>query len=199
MTKAPLALLLAALLVAGCDGNGAQEAGPVPTSPATEPAATNGATTTSQSTGSATQVSAPLAPRCSAGATAVILASQQGAAGTIRTVWRVENTSSSSCRSFGYPGMDFRVSSGWADVHVHRGGFADVNEAPSGIVVRPGASFFFVSYWSDVTTNTGPCRQFDRIKVTLPDNFSSARVSTSGCVNVDRVYVGPVTKTRQAD
>ncbi len=37
------------------------------------------------------------------------------------TVWRVTNTSSEPCRSFGYPGMDFHAASGWLDVQVHRG------------------------------------------------------------------------------
>jgi hypothetical protein len=199
MPKALIAFLAAALLIAGCDGSGAQEAGPVPSTPETQPAGASAATTTTEQTGTTTQSSASTTPRCSAGTTAVILASQQGAAGTIRTVWRIKNTSSSSCRSFGYPGMDFRLSTGWADVRVHRGGFADINETPSGIVVSPGRSFYFVSYWSDVTTDKGPCQEFDRIKVTLPDNFASARVSASGCVNPDRVYVGPVTNTRPAD
>jgi hypothetical protein len=199
MTKALVPLLAAAALLAGCDGNGAQEAGPVPSAPASESGTTTSPPSTTQGeAGTTTQSSQPVTPRCSAGTTAVVLGSQQGAAGTIRTVWRIENTGSSPCRSFGYPGMDFHLSSGWADARVHRGGFADINAKPADIVVRPGRSFYFVSYWSDVTTESGPCQGFDRIKVTLPDNFNSARVSSSGCVNTDRVYVGPVTKTRPA-
>jgi hypothetical protein len=119
----------------------------------------------------------------------------EGAAGTIRYVWRAKNVSGQSCRSFGYPGMDVHGTGGWLDLQVHRGGFFDINQAPQHIVVAPGHSLYFISYWSDVTTNKGPCTQFDRVKVTLPDNFVSNVVSATGCLNPDSVDVGPVTTT----
>jgi hypothetical protein len=50
-----------------------------------------------------------------------------------------------------------------------------------------------VSFWGDVDTEAGPCKQFDRVKVTLPDNFTSARLDSSGCVDPGLVEVGPVT------
>jgi Domain of unknown function (DUF4232) len=118
--------------------------------------------------------------------------SQQGAAGTIRTVWKITNASSAPCRSFGYPGMDFHAPTGWLNVQVHRGGFPDINGSPTTIVVQPGQSLFFVSYWGDVTTGAGPCEQFDRVKVTLPDNTISTQVAASGCVTPTSVDVGPV-------
>ena len=37
---------------------------------------------------------------------------------------------------------------------------------------------------------------FDRVKVTLPDNFVPARLAASGCLNPESVRVGPVTATR---
>jgi hypothetical protein len=89
--------------------------------------------------------------------------------------------------------MDFHTTSGWLNVQVHRGGFPNINQPPAPIVVRPGQSLYFVSYWGDVTTNAGPCKQFDRVKVTLPDNFVSAKVRASGCLNPLSVAVGPVT------
>src|SRR2546425_4129185 len=119
----------------------------------------------------------------------------EGAAGTIRYVWRAKNISSTSCRSFGYPGMDVHGTGGWLDLQVHRGGFLDINQAPRHIVVAPGHSLYFISYWSDVTTNKGPCTKFDKVKVTLPDNFVSNVVSATGCLNPDSVDVGPVRTT----
>jgi hypothetical protein len=196
MTR-PLAIVFAvALLAAGCDGNGPQEAGPVPTVPA------SGATSTAQeSDGTTTEAtpstftsSTPALALCSDRAARVTVSSQEGAAGTIRTVWRVKNTADHACRTFGYPGMDFHAASGWLNVRVHRGGFSDVNEAPARVVLAPGQSLHFVSYWSDVTTNSGPCNEFDRVKVTLPDNFVSAGATASGCLNPESVDVGPVTK-----
>jgi hypothetical protein len=114
------------------------------------------------------------------------------------TTWRVTNTSSETCRSFGYPGMDFHTASGWLDVQVHRGGIDLISQPPAPIVLEPGKSLYFVSFWGDVDTDAGPCTEFDRVKVTLPDNFSSAQVESSGCVDPGLVNVGPVTLSRPA-
>jgi hypothetical protein len=121
--------------------------------------------------------------------------SQEGAAGTIMTTWRVTNTSSEACRSFGYPGMDFHTASGWLDVQVHRGGIDMISKPPAPVVLEPGKSLYFASFWGDVDTDAGPCTEFDRIKVTLPDNFTSAQVDSSGCVDPGLVNVGPVADT----
>jgi Domain of unknown function (DUF4232) len=128
----------------------------------------------------------------------VAVDSQQGAAGTIMTTWRVTNTSSEACRSFGYPGMDFHAASGWLDVQVQRGGIDIINQAPDSLILEPGKSLYFVSLWGDVDTEAGPCTQFDRLKVTLPDNFTPARVASSGCVDPGLVRVGPVSSNRPA-
>ena len=124
------------------------------------------------------------------------LVSQTGAAGTIRSVWRVTNVKASSCRSFGYPGMDFHASRGWLGVTVIRGGYPDINVAPRSVVVAPRQSLYFISYWSDVTTGGTNCRSFDRVKITLPDNFVSLELTATGCVIPSSVRVGPVTTTR---
>jgi hypothetical protein len=139
--------------------------------------------------------SGPALPLCSDETARVKAVSQHGAAGTISTLWRVTNTAKTSCRSFGYPGMDFRASSGWLNVQVHRGGFANINYAPASVVLQPGGSLYFVSNWNDATTAAGPCRSFDRVKVTLPDNRISTVVVSSGCLTPTLVDVGPVSKT----
>jgi Protein of unknown function (DUF4232) len=136
--------------------------------------------------------------RCSDLTASVSRASQEGAAGTISTVWRVKNTSSRPCRSSGYPGMDFHTASGWLNVQVHRGGYANIDQSPKPIVVPAGQSLRFTSYWGDATTSAGPCRAFDRVKVTQPDNTTSAEVASTGCLNADSVYVGPVTRAPNA-
>ena len=150
-------------------------------------AAPTGSTTQStSSTGRST-------PLCSDASAAVSVVSQEGAAGTISTVWRVRNTSSTACHSYGYPGMDFRSKSGWMNVQVHRGvGMNNVNQTPTAIAVQPGASLYFVSDWSDVTTNTGNCQTFGRVKVTQPDNTVSVQLASSGCLIPTSVYVSPV-------
>lgn len=188
MKKALTALAALSLLLAACS-SGAQEAGPVPTQTALEPAQSTAETTGSTSTGLA------LEPLCDSDTAKVKVDSQQGAAGTIGTVWRVRNTSDETCHSFGYPGMDFHAANGWLGVQVHRGGVDIIDQAPAPVLLDPGQSLYFVSLWGDVDTQAGPCTQFDRVKVTLPDNFASARIVSKGCVDPDLVRVGPVTDT----
>jgi Protein of unknown function (DUF4232) len=168
------ALPLVLALVA-CDGGGAQEAGPVPTASTPVPNESTPATVIDPppaETGGTTTAPPAL---CSSSDAAVQVAELEGAAGTIRTLWRIRLNGSEVCRSSGYPGMDFRASGGWLDVQVERGGMQDIDDPPAHVVVPAGGSLYFVSYWSDVDTDTGPCREFDRVKVTLPDNFVSAR------------------------
>ena len=191
MTRALLSALALCALAAGCNG-GAQEAGPVPTSSQGSESTSSTSTNDGASNAAATS-NAPSTPLCASATSAIDIQSQEGAAGTIRTVWRIRNTSGAECRSFGYPGMDFRSAGVWEDVHVHRGGGnRDTTEPPSRILVPAGGSLYFVSYWTDVTDQSGACENFDRVKITLPDNFHSKQVASSGCVNLDRVSVGPV-------
>jgi Protein of unknown function (DUF4232) len=192
MSKALTAVLTLTVVFAGCS-SGAKEAGPVPTGTSSSP--TTPEQTSSEESGSTSTTTSP--PLCSDQAVKVKVQSQQGAAGTIGTTWRVENTSPEECRSFGYPGMDFHTASGWLDVQVQRGGsLPNIDQAPARVVVSPGASLYFVSYWSDVDTNAGPCKEFDRVKVTLPDNFKSIVLAAQGCLNPMSVRVGPVLSKR---
>lgn len=163
-------------------------------SPSTSPGASASPSPRATPGSSPSASATPAVPLCSDQAATVVPASQEGAAGTIRTVWRATNTAGTACRSFGYPGMDFHAATGWLNVQVHRGGFADINGTPVSLVLSPGQSLYFVSYWSDVTTG-GPCVSFDQVKVTLPDNFVSAVVTSSGCLDPQSVDVGPVSAT----
>ena len=190
MTKALAFAVVIAAFLAGCD-NGPKEAGPVPTGK-TSPSSS---TSTGQAGESTTATTTTATPLCKDKAAVVKADSQEGAAGTIMTTWRVRNTSSKPCRSFGYPGMDFHAANGWLDVQVHRGGIDMINQPPAQVVLEPGKSLYFVSFWGDVDTDAGPCTQFDRVKVTLPDNFTSAQVDSSGCVDPGLVEVGPVTSS----
>ena len=190
MTKALVSALALASIVAGCS-SGAQEAGPVPTVP-TSTGQTTAATTTEPTPSTSTNVSTAAIALCSDRKVAVKVASQQGAAGTINTIWRVKNISEKPCRSLGYPGMDFHASSGWQNVRVNRGGFQNINRPPVPVVLLPGKSMYFMSYWNDVDTSAGPCQEFDRVKVTLPDNFVPVKLVSSGCLNPRSVDVGPV-------
>ena len=118
--------------------------------------------------------------------------SQEGAAGTIRTVWQFTNQGSRACNSIGYPTIEIHGPSGWSRLQLTPGGYADINGRPTRIKVVSGGSLYFVSYWSDVTTNTGPCDGFDRVRVTLPAVSPPLEVASAGCLNPDLVHIGPV-------
>jgi hypothetical protein len=129
---------------------------------------------------------------CGAMSATVAVVSQEGAAGTISTLWRVTNEGSTFCRSDGFPSMAIHTQSGWTTLSLHHGGYPNISKQPHPVVVDPGQSMFFVSYWSDVTTNSGPCDQFDRVRVTLPGTSTPLELASAGCLIPDLVRVGPV-------
>jgi hypothetical protein len=137
----------------------------------------------------------PAIEACAAPSVRITVASSDTAAGTQRTGWKITNRGTEPCSSEGYPAMDFHAASGWLGVQVSRGGHPDISQAPTRVVVQPGASVYFVSYWSDATTQSGPCTQFDAVRVTLPGTTVPAEVTTSGCVSPSLVNVGPMTAT----
>jgi hypothetical protein len=132
---------------------------------------------------------------CSGRTVVVTLASQEGAAGTVSTVWQLTNRTEVPCSSFGYPDIEVHTASGWLSVQVHHGGHPNIDEPPESIVVPPAASMYFVSYWSDVTTDQ-PCEEFDGVRISLPDDPSTTEVVSTGCLDPASVDVGPVTATR---
>src|SRR5438128_6520320 len=95
------------------------------------------------------------------------LVSQEGAAGTTRTLWRF--TTAAACRSFGYPRIDFHGPSGWQSPSPLHSGYQDITGGPRQVPLQAGQSLFFITYWNDVG---GPCVSFDRVRVTLPSSAS---------------------------
>ena len=168
--------------------------------PATRPPAVTASPTPSHTTPSPSPSASPsssasaAATVCGPPSMVLTVDSSGGAAGTLNTVWRVTNNAAVPCTSFGYPAMDFHAASGWLSVQVQHGGFPNINAPPAQVLVQPGGSAFFGSYWSDATTQQGPCTQFDRVRVTLPGATTSVEFATSGCLAPGSVRVGPITK-----
>ena len=141
---------------------------------------------------------APSILSCGSGQMTLAIVSQQGAAGTISTAWRVTNDGSTPCRSIGYPAIEVHASTGWTSLGAIHGGYPNIDGHPAAVVVHPAGSLFFVSYWSDVTTNLGPCQSFDTVRVTLPGSASSVELATSGSVCPTPAHVGPVSASPPA-
>jgi len=134
-------------------------------------------------------------PLCSDTTARATMLSTNGAMGTLTADWQVTNTAATACHTDGYPGMDFHASSGWLSVHVIRGvgvsPYAGVK--PKRIVLLPGQSVHFINEWHDIGSN-GTCTQFDRVRITLPDNQTSIEVPFTGygCLDPTNVSVSPV-------
>jgi len=116
--------------------------------------------------------------------------SQEGAAGTIRTVWRF--TTNRVCRAEGYPTLEVHGPNGWHTPSNLHGGYPDINRAPPSFGVELGQSLYFVTYWSDVTTNAGSCAPFDRVRVTFPKESPAVEMAATGCIGSNQVRVGPL-------
>jgi Protein of unknown function (DUF4232) len=165
--------LVFAVLVSGCSSGGGKEAA------------------------SARRASVLSPPVCDDRSTTIRKQSQGIALGTIITTWRVTNTSQSACVSFGYPRIDVRGAAGWLHPRILRGHLQSAQPAPHPrrVVVKPGASLYFVSEWGDADTASRSCNEFKRAKVWLPGNRAPARLRTLGCISQDdynRISVGPV-------
>jgi hypothetical protein len=117
------------------------------------------------------------------------------AAGTTRTLWRVTNSAAAPCRSFGFPAVEVHTASGWQTIAAQQGGFPDIERQPASVVAAPGGSLYFVTYWNDVTSSQGPCVQFDRIRVTLPDDRTPIEAAVSDCMNSTSLREGPLAKS----
>lgn len=129
------------------------------------------------------------------GESASLTGSQDSGAGTIHTVWQVTNTAASPCRSFGYPAVAIHTAGGWRPIAAHEGGFPDIERQPASVVAPSRGSLYFVTYWNDVTSIQGPCVEFDRVRVTLPDDRTPVEAATSGCMNPTSLDEGPLTKS----
>jgi hypothetical protein len=171
MRTARLVTLFLAALVSGCTGGGAGKAGPASSESPT--------------------LSLPVCNDHSS----FSIRSQGIALGTIVTTWRVTNRSANACTSFGYPRIDFHTDDGWLHARVVHGRLQSASVVPSRVVLKPGKSLYFVSEWGDADTASGPCKEFDRVKVTLPNNVTPARLHTFGCIGRETVSVGPVSAT----
>lgn len=174
----------------------------VPTSPSPSPtpssAPSRQTTPTAQPSPTATPASQPTSTvaavsACRLATLTPAVASTEGAAGTLRWVITLRNSSASPCTVDGYPTLQFHAASGWLSPTMVHGGYADINGAPQTRTVAPGKSATLTAYWSDATTSAGGCQQFDQIRISLPGDPTSATLSGTGCVSPTKVEVGPIT------
>lgn len=115
-----------------------------------------------------------------------------GAAGTIFGAWVFTNLSGTSCRLFGYPGLQLYGRAGRPMPTTVRRNLAP---GPSNVILGPGGSTTFRTSYSDVSSGPKPCATSVVMAITPPNATASlfipARLEACrGVVNVSAVRRG---------
>ncbi len=176
---AALALLLCACGSSGGGGTSATSASadtPAASTSATSTTTTTTTAPTSTSTSTAT-VSGP--PPCRAATLALSFLGQQGGMGHGEIGFQLRNTTSASCRTYGWPGIQFLDRSGGAlptiPHHVTNDFFGSTPAAP--LVIAPGASASFrLDVGHGVATSNG-CATAYALQVIPPNDTATLRTS----------------------
>ena len=134
---------------------------------------------------------APAAPGdCSRAQLGVRNNGTNGAAGTIHGAWVFTNLSGTTCKLFGYPGMQLYSRVGRP---IHTTVRRNLPPAPTHVTLAPGASATFFSSYSDVSS--GRCPQSAVVQITAPNDFASLFIPAElqpcgGVVKVSAVLAG---------
>lgn len=190
LTAAPWLLLVLSLLLAACGssggGGGTSSSAAGATSTAAAPPATTSATsttapatttTTATATATATTTAGPSA--CRAADLSLSFLGQQGGMGHGEIGFRLRNTSSQSCRTYGYPGILFLDGQGHplpTNAHRSTNDFFG-STPPVALVIAPGSSASFrLDVGHGVATANG-CATAHGLQVIPPNDTATLRTT----------------------
>lgn len=177
------------LLVAGCGSSGGGASTSSTTAASSTPAASTPTTTTSTTTTSTaapttsttttTTAAASGPPPCTAAMLSLSFLGQQGGMGHGEIGFRLRNTSSTSCRTYGWPGIQFLDQNGGPlptiPHHVTNDFFGSNPAVP--LVIAPGASASFrLDVGHGVATANGCATAFS-LQVIPPNDTATLRVA----------------------
>jgi hypothetical protein len=123
-------------------------------------------TTTSTSTPPTTVAQGTVT--CRSAQLTVLAGASQGAAGHQGRVYQLQDSSSTPCTLFGYPGLGLLDSSGKAlpTTVIRQGGFAEPT-----VTLLPGGSAYFTASWPDATGYSGAsCPTSASLEITPPND-----------------------------
>ncbi len=122
----------------------------------------------------ASAASAASTPRCRLKQLSLAAPKMNGAAGTIRLRFVFTNTGGSTCKLFGFPGMQMlNKNHNPIPTHVHRGTGHNVPPEPEAdVVMTPGQHGSFYAGYSDVPNGNATCRTSAFVEVTPPNDFN---------------------------
>ncbi|HEX3617115.1 MAG TPA: DUF4232 domain-containing protein [Solirubrobacteraceae bacterium] len=194
------AAVASALCVAACGGsNNASDNTQPPvtvTQTVTQPAGTPSTTTTgpqTDTTATKTSTTAVGNP-CTAGDLTPSYLGSNGAAGTIVLGFALKNSGSSTCHTYGWPGVEFLSSSGAAlPTHATRTSGDVVGSTPAGeLTLAPGESASFRMVTSDVATGGGSCPTAAALQIYAPDDTITMKVSVPGIAACGKATLSPL-------
>ena len=188
--------LAAAVAVAGCGSS--KTVTTTVTSAASSPtSATTSSTpsTTSATTSSSASTTSAAPPLCTAGTLALRILGQQGATGHGEIGVAMRNTGSSTCHTFGYPGVLFLDKAGQplptVPTHTTHDFFGDAAEI--GINVAPGDSVSFRLGVTHGINGTQGCATAYGLQVIPPNDTATLRTAIpGGAFECRTVTVSPV-------
>jgi hypothetical protein len=181
--------------VSGCGGSGSS-------SSSTTPPAVAGATTTTAAPPTTTTVTAPPTtttsagpPLCRAADLQLSFRGGQAATGHGLLGFELRNTSTATCSSGGYPGVQFLSRSGaslpTAPTHTTQDFFGSLPLAP--LTVAPGADMSFRLGVTHGAASTAGCTTAYALQVIPPNDTATLRVAIpNGAYECGTVTVSPV-------
>jgi hypothetical protein len=117
-----------------------------------------------------------------------------GAAGTIVLGFALKNTSSSTCHTYGWPGVEFLSSSGAAlPTGTTRTTGDVVGSTPAGVVtLAPGQEASFRMVTSDMGPNGSACPTATALQIYAPDDTVKMKIALSGVAACGKGTVSPM-------
>jgi hypothetical protein len=201
------AAFVCALVLSACGGssNTAQKTAAANTvttvtETVTQPESTSGTTTTEtgpQTNTVATKTSttpAAIGTTCTAADLTPSFLGSNGAAGTIVLGFALKNTGSTTCHTYGWPGVEFLSSSGAAlPTDATRTTGDVVGSTPAAVLtLAPGQEASFRMVTSDMGPGGSACPSAAALQIYAPDDTATLKVTVSGIAACGRATLSPM-------
>jgi hypothetical protein len=158
----------------------------------TTPATTTGPLT--NTTATRTTPTKPVANACAASDLTPVYLGSNGAAGTIVLGFALKNTGTSTCHTYGWPGVQFLSSSGAAlPTGAVRTTGDVVGSTPANVLtLAPGEEASFRLVTSDMGPNGSSCPTAADLQIYAPDDTVKMKVSVSGVAACGKATLSPL-------
>jgi hypothetical protein len=196
------AALICGLSLAACGSSNSSDQTPVTvtqtvTTPVTPPATSTATGTGPQTDTTATKTSTTsgaVGAACTASDLTPSFLGSNGAAGTIVLGFALKNTGSTTCHTYGWPGVQFLSSAGAAlPTGATRTTGDVVGSTPANVLtLAPGEAASFRMVSSDMGPGGSACPNASALQIFAPDDTVRMRVSLNGVAACGKTTVSPM-------